>query len=238
MDAAVALAAELLASFLLPWGRFTAIQPSTFLGNDSPAAALAAVVICAAAVCRTRGASAGTLALSATGALLVGAALSGVTLGVAHAYGAWVGLGLGLAFVALALVDNASELSRPARFGRHATAALAVVALFLTSLFLPWQRVCYPAGTGFGPYSGRCPTTNGWVTISGSTAAILALLVALAVLAPRRLAASAAELAVGAALFVATLGFGIGATAAIFAQERLTGARFRCPLSLGDLIWP
>jgi hypothetical protein len=205
--AAVALAAGLLVSLLLPWARFTPIQRVTLLGIESPAGALAAVAICAAAVWRTTGSSAGTLALSATAVLLVGAAVSGVTLGVVHSYGAWVGLGLGLAFVASALVDSASELSGQAGFGRHARAVLGAIALFLTALFLPWQKVCYPTGSGLGPYSGRCPATNGWVTIPGSTAAILSLLIALTIFVPRRYVASAVELAVGTALFVATLGF-------------------------------
>jgi hypothetical protein len=205
--AALVLAAGLLISFLLPWERFTAIQRTTFLGIESPAAVLAAVVICAAAVWGTARPNAGRLVLSGTAVLLTSAAVSGVTLGVVHSYGAWVGLGLILALAALVLADSASALSGQPRFGRHATAALAVVALFLTAFFLPWQKVCYPTGSDLGPYSGRCLTTSGWVTISGSTAAILSLLVALGMLVPRPFVASAVELSVGTALFVATLGF-------------------------------
>jgi hypothetical protein len=210
--AAIVLAAGLLVSFLLPWERFTAIQRTTFLGIESPATVLAAVVVCVAAVRGTSGSRVERLALSATAVLLISAAVSGLTLGVAHSYGAWVGLGLALAIAALALVDRTSVLdrfpvSRQARFGWQGTAAAAVVALFLMALFLPWQKVCYPTGSDFGPYSGRCLTINGWVTISGSTAALLSLLIALAMLTARRLVVSAGELAVGTALFVATLGF-------------------------------
>lgn len=205
--AALVLAAGLLVSFLLPWERFTAIQRTTFLGIESPAAVLAAVVICAAAVWGSARSNAGRLVLAGTAVLLTSAAVSGVTLGVVHSYGAWVGLGLVLAFAAIVLADSASALPGQPRFGRHATAVLAVVALFLTALFLPWQKVCYPTGSDLGPYSGRCLTTNGWVTISGSTAALLSLLVVLVLLTPRRFLPSAAEFAVGTALLVATLGF-------------------------------
>lgn len=202
--ASIVLAAGLLISLLLPWERFTAVQRTTFLGIESPAAILAAVVICAAVVWRTTG---GTLALSATAVLLAGAAVSGVTFGVVHSYGAWVGLGFVIAFATFAMVESAAGISWRARFGWQATGALATVALFVTALFLPWQQVCYPAGSSLGPYSGRCLATNGWGTISGSTAAILSLLIALAILAPRRFIASSVELAVGTALVVATLGF-------------------------------
>jgi hypothetical protein len=145
--------------------------------------------------------------MSGTAVLLTSAALTGVTLGIVHLYGAWVGLGLVLAFAAIVLADSAAAFSGQPWFGRDATAALAVVSLFLTALFLPWQKVCYPTGSDLGPYSGRCLTTNGWATISGSTAGLLSLLVALVLLTPRRFLLSAAELAVGTALFVATLGF-------------------------------
>jgi hypothetical protein len=53
---------------------------------------------------------------------------------------------------------------------------LAVVALFLTALFLQWQKSCYPTGSDLGLYAGRCLTTNGWATLSGSTAATSSLL--------------------------------------------------------------
>ena len=213
--AALVLAAGLLISFLLPWERFAAIQRTTFLGIQSPAAVLAAVVICAAAVWGGARPNAGRLVLSGTAVLLTSAAVSEFTLGVVHLYGAWVALGLILAFAAIVLADGASTLSGQPRFGRHATAALAVVALFLTALFLPWLKVCYPTGSDLGPYSGRCLTTNGRATISGSTAALLSLLVVLVLLTPRRFLPSAVELAVGTALFVATLGFELVPTGSV-----------------------
>jgi hypothetical protein len=88
----------MLVSFLLPWERFAAIKHTAFLGIESPPAVLAAVAICAAVDWSTRGSSAETLALSAAAVLLIGAAVSGVTLGAVHSYGAWVGLGFGIAF--------------------------------------------------------------------------------------------------------------------------------------------
>lgn len=205
--AAVALAAGVLISLLLPWERVAGLQGTTFVGIERPAAVLAAVAVCAAAVWATTRPSAGRLALSAAAVLLIGAAVSGVTVGVVHAYGAWVGLGIGLAFAAVVIVDGTSALPRQRRLGWHTTAALVVVAIFLTALFLPWQKACYPTRSDLGRYSGRCLTTNGWVTLSGSTAAILILLVAVAVRAPRRSRLSLVELALATALFVATLGF-------------------------------
>jgi hypothetical protein len=210
--AAIVLAAGLLVSFLLPWERLTAIQRAAFLGVETPPAILAAVVIGATAVWWTSRSRAERFALTATAVLLISAAMSYVTLGVAHSYGAWVGLGLAPAFAALALVDRTSALERlpvsgQPRFGWHLTAVAGVVALFVVALFLPWQKVCFPTGSDVGPYAGRCLTTNGWVTILGTTAAMLSLLVAVAMLTARRLVLSAGELAVGTALFVATLGF-------------------------------
>jgi hypothetical protein len=184
--AAAVVATGALVSFLLPWERFAAIKQTAFLGIESPPAVLAAVAICAAVVSSTRRSSAETLALSAAAVLLIGAAVSGVTLGVVHSYGAWIGLGLGIAFVAVVLFDGARVVSGHAELRLRTAAALAVVALFLTSLFLPWQKSCYPTGSDLGLYAGRCLTTNGWVTLSGSTAATLSLLIALVMLAPRR----------------------------------------------------
>jgi hypothetical protein len=208
--AALVLGLGLLVSFLLPWQR-VAGPHLTFLGIEEPAAVLAAVTVCVAAVWWMSESSIGErLGVSATTALFTVAAVSAVTFGVAHAYGAWVGLGLALALLALALLGTA-PVSRPARPPRHAVAVAAAAAVLLAALFLPWQNVCYPTGSDLGPYSGRCLSTNGWVTIAGSAAAALATLLVVATFALRRLAASVVELSVGFALFVATLGFEVAA---------------------------
>ncbi|HEU0246303.1 MAG TPA: hypothetical protein VFR38_04385 [Gaiellaceae bacterium] len=209
--AALVLGVGLLVSFLLPWQRVGAPQDFTFLGIEEPAALVAAVAVCVAAVWWMSESSIGEwLGLSAATAVFTVAALSGVTLGVAHAYGAWVGLGFALALLALALLGTA-PVSRPTRPPWHAVAVAAGAAVLLAALFLPWQKVCYPTGSEFEPYSGRCLATNGWVTIAGSAAAALATLLVAATFAPRRLAVSVVELTAGIAILVATLGFEVAA---------------------------
>ncbi|MGH2727555.1 MAG: hypothetical protein ACRDKS_11355, partial [Actinomycetota bacterium] len=188
--AALVLGVGLLVSFLLPWQRVGAPQNFTFLGIEEPAALVAVVAVCVAAVWWMSESSIGErLGLSVATALFTVAALSAVTLGVAHAYGAWVGLGFALALLPLALLGTA-PVSRPTRPPWHAVAVAAGAVVLLAALFLPWQKVCYPTGSDFGPYSGRCLSTNGWVTIAGSAAAALATLLVAATFALRRLAAS------------------------------------------------
>jgi hypothetical protein len=210
---ALVLAVGLLVSFLVPWQRVVGPQRvTTFLGIGSPAAVLAAVTVCLALVrWRSESRAGERLGISAAAALFTAAAVSAVTLGVAHAYGAWLGLALALALVALALVGTV-PLSRPIRPSRRVVATAGAAALLLTALFLPWQTVCYPSGSDFGRYSGRCLSTNGWVTIAGSAAAALTILLVGATFA-RWLAASVVELTVGIGLLVATLGFELAAPA-------------------------
>lgn len=206
--AALVLSIGLLVSFLLPWQRVAVPQDFTFLGIESPAALLAAVTVCVAAVWWMGESSVGErLGVCAATALFTVAAVSAITLGVAHAYGAWVGLGLALALLALALLGTAPVWRPP----WHAVALAAAAAVLLAALFLPWQKVCYPTGSEFGPYSGRC-LSNGWVTIAGSAAAALATMLIGTTFALRRLAASVVELTVGIGLLVATLGFGLAAS--------------------------
>jgi hypothetical protein len=82
---ALVLGVGLLGSFLLPWQRVPAPQDFTFLGIESPAALLAAVTVCLAAVWWMSESSVGErLGVSAATALFTGAAVSAVTLGVAH----------------------------------------------------------------------------------------------------------------------------------------------------------
>lgn len=203
---ALGLGVGVLVSLLLPWQRVDAPQHITFLGIETPAAFLAAVAACLAAVWWMSASTVGErLSVSAATALFTVAAVSAVTIGAAHVYGAWLGLGLALALLALAL--RGARALQPARPPWHGIAAAAAASVLLAALFLPWQKVCYPTGSDLGPYSGRCLSTNGWVTIEGSAAAALATLLVVATLAQRRPAASAVELTVGIALLVATLGF-------------------------------
>jgi hypothetical protein len=160
--AALVLGVGLLVSFLLPWQRVDAPQHITYLGIESPAALLAAVTACLAAVWWMRESTVGErLAASAGTALFTVAAASAVTIGAARAYGAWLGLGLALALLGLALLRTAPAL-QPARPPWHGIAAAAAAALVLAALFLPWQKVCYPAGSGLGPTrAAACRQTGG-----------------------------------------------------------------------------
>jgi hypothetical protein len=209
--AAIVLTAGLLVSYLLPWQRFAAVQHLAFLGIESPAAVVAAVTICLSALgWATQWTAGERLGISAAAALFTAAAVTAVTLGVARAYGAWLGLGLALALVAIAL-RRAAPISPPRRPAWHVLATAAAAAVFLTALFLPWQQVCYPTGSDFGRYAGRCLSTDGWVSIAGSMSAALAILLLVAMLAPRRVGVAVVELAIGIALLVATVGFELAA---------------------------
>jgi hypothetical protein len=194
----------LLASFLLPWYRFSnAGSPLYWVaGISGPAAALAALAVCFAGV----GAARRVGAASAAALLTIGAFTeNGFGLAI-RAYGAWMALGFALALVAATAIAARGSLRRPALAGGpwDAFAAGAGVVL-VVSLFQPWQRFCLPAGSaGFGHGLGRCFSQNGW-SLSGSAAGLLAAaVVALTVLWPRR---PRAELLVAIALLVATAGF-------------------------------
>lgn len=80
-------------------------------------------------------------------------------------------------------------------------------ALFVAALFLPWERQCFDANSGFGPLGGHCLATNAWTrTPSAAAAALLAIAIAVAVLEQRRLRLPVVELAAGFGLLVATIG--------------------------------
>jgi hypothetical protein len=207
--AVLILVVGLLVALLLPWQRST-WGPPTLLGIASPAAVVAAVLLLCLLVAWWRVDSAaradGRLVLSAAAAVFTGAAVGSITFPGTYAYGAWVGLGIAVALVALALIKGpqVSELTRP---GPHALATGAAATLFVTGLFLPWQRACYTPGRGLGPLAGHCVSTNGWTPTVGSAAAVLAIALVMVAVAPRRLAVSGIELATGLGLLVATLGF-------------------------------
>ena len=193
------LVVALLLAFLLPWERFAWPTQVTSPGIAIPAAVVAAALT----LCAVRGQR---LRHSAVVGLLTIAAFSSLTGPVSRAYGAWVGLGVAVALVALAVLD-VGHVSRPARPSWQALATSAAAALVVTAIFLPWQEACYGTGSDFGPYSGRCVSTNGWPTLEGSVAGVLAIAVVIVAFAPRRLPVSVTELAAGVGLLVATLGF-------------------------------
>lgn len=206
----------LLASFLLPWYRPAAGGPGLFTyAILYPPAMLAALALAFGGPSETR-----RLGSAATAALLTGAAFSANTSRVSHAYGAWLGSSLAIALLVFAAVAVRSVPRRPTG---SSWAATGVAAVFVASLFMPWQTFCAPAGSnGFGPGLGRCVSANGW-GLPNSTAAVLVVLVAAApALWLRRI--SKAELAVGAALLVATAGLEIGLPApARFAYGAFVG---------------
>jgi hypothetical protein len=180
----------------------------TSVGLVSPAAVVAATL----ALClpglwwRSDTAPAERLGLAAVVCLFTGGAAVSLTFFDDHAYGVWPALGIALALVLIALVHGPRRL-RVAQSSWRELAAGAAGALFLAALFLPWQRWCYSTSSDFGPLAGRCISANGWETIVGAAAAVLALALVVALLEPRRLPLSVVELAVGFGLLVATLGF-------------------------------
>lgn len=206
---ALVLNVGFLVALLLPWQRFAWPVRITFPGIVTPAAVVAAVLTLWLLVVPPRpdpAARSERLVLSAAVALFTGAALSSLTFPGSHAYGAWIGLGVAAALAALALIE-AAQVTKPARPPWLALATGAAAGLFVTSLFLPWQKACYATESDFGPYSGRCVSTNGWTTTAGTSAAVLAIVLVIVILAARRRAASVVEFAAGTGLLVATLGF-------------------------------
>jgi hypothetical protein len=188
--AAVALTAGLLVALLLPWR-------STWLGVSEPAAVVTVLfALCVPVVWARQRLGRHRLGLAAVVALFTGAVFSSQTFLGDHVYGAWLGLAFGLALVLLAFVHRPPlwDLSQLPLL----VLALGTVAIVLvSSLFLPWQDTCF---------GGQCLTSNGWDFESGSGAALLAVVLAVAAVA-RHEGATLVELAVGVALLTATLGF-------------------------------
>lgn len=195
--AAVIAASGLLLAFLLPWERFMDFD---YTGIAAPAAQVAAV----AAICTP----AAPRGLALLVALFTAAAFSVPTFPVERAYGAWIGLGLAITFTVLSLSGG---IRRPALDRIPWTLlVLGVGALLLVAdFFLPWQEFCYPPET-FGTTSERCVSSNGWVSESGTGAAVLAIALVAGALGRSWRLPPRAELAAGIALLVATLGFQVG----------------------------
>ena len=212
------LVGGLLVAFLLPWWEeeyFGAdsqlIATSTTPGITSSAAAVAAALaLCVPVLWSRAGATlAERLALAAAVALFTGgAAVSLQPFFGDRLYGFWLALGLAGGLLLLALVKGPRSL-RLAQSSWRQLAAGGAGALFVGTLFLPWQSWCYEAGHGFGPIGGHCLSTNAWRTsLPTAAAALLAIALVLAVLQPSR-HLSAVELAAGFGLLVATLGFSL-----------------------------
>ena len=228
--AALALAIGLLVAFLLPWARTPTAVGVEFLGIAHPPAVVAAVVTLWLSCAWWRGVpDAWSMRLMLPGgvALFTAAAFSSITFLRSHLYGAWIGLALAVVLAALPLALGIRIPSL--RLPGYALATAGAAMLFVFALFLPWQGLCYERDGELGFFSGRCLSTNGWTTLPGSVAAILAIALALVVLDPRRLAASTLELGAGLAIVVATLGFQL---------ERHSGAitGFRAEFGSGAIV--
>jgi hypothetical protein len=205
----VGLVAVVLASFLLPWERYGSPGPVTFLGVAFPAGIVGAAIALwlPATWWRPDAAARMERLIFATAlALLTGAAFSSNTFPGSHAYGAWIGLGGASAIVVLALIQP-GLVARPEPPSWQMLTTSGAAALLVASMFLPWQRLCYGTAKNFGLYAGRCVSANGWTNTVGTAAAVLALGLVVATLAPRVLPLPTVPVAAGIALLVATFGF-------------------------------
>ncbi|TMM05912.1 MAG: hypothetical protein E6G02_06380 [Actinobacteria bacterium] len=211
--AAVVLTTGLLVAFLLPWR-------SIWLGVSEPAAVVTVFfVLCVPTVWARQRLGRHRLGSAAVVALFTGAVFSSQAFLGDHVYGAWLGLGFGLALVLLAFIER-PPLWDVSQLPGLLLALGTVVVLLISSLFLPWQKTCF---------GGQCVTSNGWDFESGSGVALLAVVLAVAALA-RYEAATLVELAAGLALLTATLGFelvdrpGVGLTFAYGSTLGFAGA--------------
>jgi hypothetical protein len=195
---AAILTTGLLLVFLLPWAQLMEFE---YTGIGAATAQVAVVV----AICTPSGPRRLALLVS----LFAAASFSlATTSGLERTYGAWLELGLAIAF---ALLSLSAGIRRPEleRIPWTRLVLSAAALLLVTSFFLPWQAVCYPA-EALGTPSGLCVSAKGWASEAAAAAALLAT--ALIVGAVRRLdwLPPRAELAVGIALLVTTLGFQFG----------------------------
>jgi hypothetical protein len=206
--------AGLLLALLLPWIEVAAaVSPSGGTTVDTLGIALAAGVPAAlltvrllAVGSREAGGSRHEAAVVAAAVLVfVGGAVA-INALERHRYGAWIGLAFAVALLGLVLAERPRPSFTPPR-SAAAVSSAGALALLAVSLFLPWQRACYPGDQAAQlGLSGRCVSGNGWRP-EGSVALLLALAVVAVVLALGVRELSRTELAVGLALMVATLGF-------------------------------
>jgi hypothetical protein len=203
----IVVGVALLVAFLLPWERFASPGTHvTFLGIASPAAVVAAALtLCLLGFSWRAEARAERLVLAVAAGLFTGAAFSSLIFPGSHAYGAWIGPAAAIALVALAMID-AVRVVKPQLLQWPALATGAAAALLVAGLFLPWQKACYERASDFGPYSGRCGSTNGWTSSVGAAAALLAIGLVIVTLASGR-SLSPTVFAVGVGLLIATFGF-------------------------------
>jgi len=197
--AAAILASALLLVFLLPWATFGEVDAGR--GIVTPPAQVAAVV----AICTPRA----PRGLALLAALFTAGAFAVATTPYERTYGAWLGIGLAIAFAAVSLSGG---IRRP-ELERIPWAQLVVSAaglLLITSFFLPAQEFCYPVDESSGPLSGSCVWSKAWGSEAAAGAAILAIALIVRELRRQQWLPPLAELAAGIALLVTTLGFQLG----------------------------
>ncbi len=204
------LCLALLVVLLLPWQRTREPRNVQFseIGLSTPSALVAALLAVWLGVRWWRHQDGAEIERAAVGLamlLLVGAAVA-PAYGIKNLYGAWVGLAIAGVLTALTLREvPVATLGRFLNRPRLLTIGLS--ALLLTSLFLPWQTVCFPrtADLSEAGLGGRCLSSNAFgLGGSGLAGLTIALVVALT---SGRGPLAAWELASAIALFVATLGF-------------------------------
>jgi hypothetical protein len=210
----LALVGGLLVAFLLPWWELPSpsLPDITYIGLGSPAAVVAAALALCLPSFWSRPDTTPEERLGLTGAVALftgGAAVAFAAYEADRAYGVWPALGIALALVVWALLVERPGRPRLEQRSWRQLGAGAAGALFLGTLFLPWQRWCYDADPDFGPLAGRCISASawGWEGAFAAVAAVLAIGLVVAVLAPGRLPLSVVELAVGFGVLVVTMGF-------------------------------
>ena len=215
--ATMLLALGLVASLaVLPWRHvnFAHLSFSSF-PLEGVVGALAATAICFGVATSTRRPGERLLWFSATAVLAAAAMNPGTSFpGFSYRYGAWVGIGLTLALIALAAPAAITVRSRWC-VSRRSVLAAVPAALLLAALFAPWEKFCYPAHNPHNgvprQLSGACLLQSGWSFSVGPTLGVLAV-VLLAAVALTRVRLPRIELAVAAAVLTATLAFELDAS--------------------------
>ena len=208
--ASLLFAVLLLVVYLLPWWKqaladVEGAPSATLIGlSDSAAVVGAALTIWLAAgwskvLPPERAGLAASVALFTLGAAASSRPFAD------RLYGLWFALGLAALLLVVVLWANRRQLRRTAQLPWRELGAAAAVAIFVGSLFLPWQRWCYEADSEIGPFAGRCLTVNAWTTIGAAAAALFALALLWGVLEPGRTGIARFETAATFALLVVSV---------------------------------
>ena len=165
----------LLVAFLLPWHRVSfgdihARETYTLLGVSSPTELAAGLVLLGLSRERLQSLCWAGAALFTLGRFGFGGTGDFES---NRAYGLWLGLGFALAVLAFAAFSARTEWRSLVRPRRRDAFIVAAAAVYVLSLYLPWQRLCD------GDHG--CYTATGW-SLPASSAALLAGIAAVLVL--------------------------------------------------------